>query len=82
MGIFVNMETLLHDITAHNLQNRKVALIENGSWSPFSGKLMTDIITSWKNTEFISEKIQLKSAVKLNNVEELDILAKAIVATM
>ncbi|MBQ8460678.1 FprA family A-type flavoprotein [bacterium] len=82
MGIFVNMETLLHDITAHNLQNRKVALIENGSWSPFSGKLMTDIITGWKNTEFISEKIQLKSTVKKDNIEELDKLAKAIVETM
>ena len=32
-GIFVNMENLLHDIVAHNLQNRKIALIENGSWA-------------------------------------------------
>ena len=37
-GIFVTMENLLHDIVAHNLQNRTVALIENGSWAPTSGK--------------------------------------------
>ncbi len=32
-GIFVNMENLLHDIVAHNLQNRKIAILENGSWA-------------------------------------------------
>ena len=31
--IFTPMETLLHDLKAHNVQNRTVALIENGSWS-------------------------------------------------
>ena len=41
-GIFISMENLLHDIVAHNLQNRKIAIIENGSWAPTSGKLMTD----------------------------------------
>lgn len=31
-GVFVTMEELLHDIAAHNLQNRRVVLLENGSW--------------------------------------------------
>lgn len=39
-GIFCNMETALLDIAAHNLQNRTIALIENGSWAPTAGKLM------------------------------------------
>ena len=43
-GIFVNMETALHDIVAHNLQNRTVALIENGTWAPTSGNLMRDLL--------------------------------------
>ena len=37
-GIFCNMETALHDIAAHNLQNRTVALIENGSWAADGGR--------------------------------------------
>lgn len=45
-GIFVSMEALIFDIVAHNLQNRTVAVIENGSWAPTSGKL---IRLSWKN---------------------------------
>lgn len=82
MGIFVYMENLLHDITAHNLQNRKIAIIENGSWAPFSGNLMTEMISKWKNTEIIGNRIQIKSSVKGINIDELGNLAKEIVKTM
>ena len=81
-GIFVSMENLLHDIAAHNIQKRKIAIIENGSWAPVSGKLMTDIITKIPNTEIIGNKFSIKSALKENQIEELELLAKAIVDTM
>lgn len=82
MGIFVNMEILLNDITAHNLQNRKVAIIENGSWAPCCGNHMTEIISKWKNTEIIGNKIQLKSSLKANQNEELETLADEIVKSI
>ena len=81
MGIFVSMENLLHDMTAHNIQNRKIAVIENGSWAPTSGNLMTEIISQWKNVEIIGNKLTLKSSLKENQREELRNLAKEIVAT-
>lgn len=76
------MENLLHDIVAHNLQNRKVAIIENGSWAPTSGKLMTDLVSQLKNTEIIGNKLTLKSTIKENQMEEIENLAKAIVETL
>jgi flavorubredoxin len=82
MGIFVSMENLLNDITSHNLQNRKVAVIHNGSWAPVCGNLMTDVISKWKNTEIFENKIQLTSTVKQNQNEELENLAKEIVKTL
>lgn len=82
MGIFVNMENLLHELNAHNIQNRKIAIIENGSWAPASGNLMTNIISQWKNTEIIGNKFTIKSALKSNQEEELDNLAKEIVKSM
>ena len=82
MGIFVSMENLLHDITAHNLQNRKVAIIHNGSWAPVCGNLISDIVSQWKNTEIIGSTVQLKSTVKGMNIEELENLAKEIVKTI
>ncbi len=81
-GIFVNMENLLHDIVAHNLQNRKVGIIENGSWAPVSGKLMSELILKMKNTEIIGSPVSLKSAVNKDKHEELENFAKSIVATM
>lgn len=81
-GIFVTMENLLHDITAHNLQNRKIAIVENGSWAPVSAKLMTEILSKMKNTEILETKISLKSAVKTTIEEDFEKLAQEIVKTM
>ncbi|MBQ6213931.1 MAG: FprA family A-type flavoprotein [Oscillospiraceae bacterium] len=77
-GIFVNMEDLLHDIVNHNLQNRKVAIIENGSWAPVSGKLMREEISKMKNMEIIGDGIKLLSALKEDQLSQIDALADAI----
>ena len=81
-GVFVTMEQLLHDIAAHNLQNRKVALLENGSWAPTSGKVMRELIAPMKNIEFIGESITLKSALAESQLDELKALADAIAADL
>ena len=77
-GVFVTMENLLHDLAAHNLQKRKVAVIENGSWAPTSGKVMRELIAPMKNMEFIGENITLKSALAENQLAALDALADSI----
>ena len=74
-GLFVTMEELLHDIAAHNLQNRKVALIENGSWAATSGKIMREILSPLKGTEFIDCSVSLKSALAESQLEQLSALA-------
>lgn len=81
-GIFVSMENLLHDIVAHNLQNRKIAIIENGSWAPVAGKLMTDLVSQLKNVDIIENKVTVKSTLKENQIADLENLAKTIVETM
>lgn len=81
-GIFVNMENLLHDIVAHNLQNRKVGIIENGSWMPVSGKLISELVSMMKDTEIICNTVSLKSAVKSDKQEELENFARSITVTM
>jgi len=76
-GIFVTMEALLDDLVAHNIQNRKVALIENGSWHATSGKLMRGKLEKCKNMTFIGD-VSIKSSVKGDKLQELNALAKAI----
>ena len=79
-GVFVTMENLLHDIAAHNLQNRRVAVIENGSWAPASGKLMRELIAPMKNIEFLADNITLKSALAAGQEDALAALADLIAA--
>ena len=81
-GIFVTMENLLHDIASHALQNRKVALIQNGSWAPASGKLMTQILAGMKNMEILEQPVTLKSALAPGQDSELEALAKALAASV
>ncbi|MBQ8506268.1 MAG: flavin reductase [Clostridia bacterium] len=81
-GIFVNMENLVHYIVNHNLQNRTVALIENGSWAPTAAGLMRKELSSLKGTEFIELPITIKSALKDNQLADIDHLAQAIADSM
>ncbi len=79
-GIFVAMENLLHDIKNHQLRNRKVAFIENGSWAPVAGQLMEELILPLKGTQQIAPTITVKSSAKEETVAALENLANAIAA--
>ena len=77
-GIFVTMENLIHDVVAHSIKNRKVALLENGSWGPMSGKLMTELLSKLPGVSFMQNPITIKSSVKPSTLDELDALADLI----
>ena len=79
-GIFIKMEDLLHDLVAHNLQNRTIALIENGSWAPTSGKLMRNLLSDLKNTTILDQAVTIRSSLK--ETEQLNILVDAIEETI
>lgn len=81
-GIFVTMEALLSDLVAHNLQNRTVALIENGSWAPTSGGLMKKMLSACKNMTFLEDTVTIRSSVKDAQLAQLNALADAIAATV
>lgn len=81
-GIFVNMENLLHDLVAHNLQNRKFAIIDNGTWAAMAGKQMKNLLTPLKNCTFIEPQISLKSTLKSEQAAQIDELAAAIKADL
>ena len=77
-GIFVTMEALLHDLAAHNIQNRTVAFIQNGSWAPVSGKLMKEIFEPLKEITFIEKTLDIKSSLKKSQESEVEALAEEI----
>jgi len=81
-GIFVSMEALIFDIVAHNLQNRTVAVIENGSWAPSSGKLIRAELEKCKNMNILDNKLSIKSSIKEGQLIEIEAMVDAIEETI
>ena len=81
-NIFSTMEHLLHELKAHNLSNRTVALIQNGTWGPNAGKQMRELLEGMKNMNILDGMVTIKSRLAEGQMSELDALADAIVASM
>ena len=75
-GIFPAMETLLHDVKAHALKKRTVALVENGSWAPTAGKQMREILSSLQQTNVLESTVSIRSAVNADTRGQLRQLAR------
>lgn len=80
--IFQTMQTLLHDIKEHNLQNRTLAFIENGSWAPQAGKKMKTLLETLKNITVLDTNVTIKSSVKGEQFEQLETLASEIARSL
>ena len=74
-GIFTKMETVLSELKAHSLQNRTVAIMENGTWAPVAGRQMREIFAGMKNIELLEEGVTIRSAVKEAQEASLEALA-------
>ncbi|MCD7773953.1 MAG: FprA family A-type flavoprotein [Clostridiales bacterium] len=77
-AIFVTMENLISEMTAHNVQNKSISVIENGSWAPVAGKLMRAKFEKSKNITFIGDTITVKSALNKESLSKLEALADEI----
>ncbi len=80
LGIFVKMEETVHDLVAHAIQNRTIAVIENGSWAPSAGKLIREQMAKLKNCTVLEDNILVRSSVKEDNRAQLLALAEKIAA--
>lgn len=79
-GIFPVMEEFIRHLKAKNYQNRKVGIIENGSWAPMSGKLMRALLEEQKNVKVMPTVITCRSAVPANISELCAALADELLA--
>ncbi|MBC5787527.1 FprA family A-type flavoprotein [Clostridium facile] len=78
-GVFPCMEEFLHHLKAKNYQNRKVALIENGSWAPSAGKVMRSLLEGMKNITIYDEFVSIRSTLKEDSTAAMEALADALV---
>lgn len=74
-GIQPKMEAYLSDIKALNLQNRTVAVIDNGTWAATAGKQMIGMLEGMKKMTILENTISIKSALAENQLGALEALA-------
>ena len=80
--IFETMQPVVNDMKAHALKNRKFSIIENGSWAPTAGKLIREAVGSLPGAEIIEPVITIKSALREDQLKDLDALADNIAASL
>lgn len=77
-GVFVTMEALLMDLAEHNIQNRTVAFMENGTWAATSARQMGAMLEKCKNLTVLEQKVTIKSSLKEQQMAEIEALAEAL----
>lgn len=77
-GIFPFMETFIAHLTERNFQNKKVGLIENGTWAPMAAKVMSDKLANSKNVTILKPVVRILSSMTEENKEQIKLLADAL----
>ena len=77
-GIMPIMQDFIHHLKIKNYQKRTVAVIENGSWAPASGRLMREQFEAMPNVTVLDETVTIRSTVKAAEREQLVKLAEVL----
>lgn len=78
--IFPFMKTFIDALTERNYQNRTIALMENGTWAPTAAKVMKSAFENSKNINFAENTVSIKSALKPEDEEKIELLAQELCA--
>ena len=77
-GVFPPMEDFINRLSHKAYQNRKVGIIENGSWAPTAGKWMKTAFEGMKNITICGDTVTIKSTMKDEDIANMTKLAEAI----
>ena len=79
-GIFPFMREFINHLTERGFKNRKIGLVENGTWAPTAAKTMKEMLAGCKNLEFAETTVQIKSALNDTSKAQLKSLAAELCA--
>ena len=77
-GVFTPMYEFLHRLQIKGFCNRKVAIIENGSWAPSAGRVMKEMLSSMSGIEIVEPMVTIKSRMKAADIPALESLADSL----
>ena len=74
--VFPFMKEFIHHLTERNYQNRTVAFMENGSWAPVAGKVMSKMLENSKNLTYTENSVKIFSALSDESRAQIEALAE------
>ncbi len=77
-GVFPPMEQFLRHLAGKNYQNRKIGIVENGTWAPTAGKCMKEIVETMKNITICDTIVTIRSRLNEESRTKLEALAEEI----
>jgi flavorubredoxin len=77
-GLFTPAYNFLHTLQMKGYQNRRVALIENGTWAPSAGRVMKEMFGQMKDITLVGDLVTIKSVYKEADEPALEALANAV----
>lgn len=81
-GIYPPIENLLAHMKALAVQNRTVAVMDNGTWAATAGKQIVKQLEEMKNMTVLDQKLSIKSTLKADQEDNLDAFAQQIIDAM
>lgn len=78
--VFPPMHDFLHHLKIKNFQQRRVAIVENGSWAPTAGKVMRTMLESMKSIDIVEPVVTIRSRMKDSDLSVMEQLADSLLA--
>lgn len=80
--MFIKMEEALTELRSMGVSNKKVSIIQSGSWAPTAGKKVQEMTDQLTGTEYVGDMVTIKGTVKEDSREALVALADAIAESL
>lgn len=79
-GVFPCMEDFLHHLRAKTYRNRKVGILENGSWAPSAARTMRGVLDEMKNLTICDTVVTIRATRKAADQAAMEQLADELLA--
>ena len=78
--VFTPMHCFLHKLGTKGYRNRRVAIVENGSWAPCAGRVMRGMLEQMSGVEIVGDLVTIRSTMKQGDIPAIEALADAVLA--
>ena len=77
-SVFPPMYDLLHHLLLKGYQNRRVGIIENGSWAPAAGRVMRELLAQMKGVSIVEQMVTIHSTLQPADMPAMKALVEAL----